>query len=355
MAETTNTVGFFNGHKFPIHLSISALNLTLRLEPGEYIVDRQQRKINDPYLENYAGKGQLSKEVSKKPVPVLSIPRFNATRPATGESSVREVTEFTEDAGKVRRPLLPAPRTEPAPAENVSSFRAMSMDEARRNGFVHKTREVPENFGAEESMTGPKGPIPEIKYATDMGPSGRKTALPKTVVQPTLKATVPLKAATKPKALPAPAAPPPAPVATKPAAKPATTKSSAARPPAPLRRAAVTPAPPLDESSPFGNKVVSDLPPPNLEEAEPNLESEEESNDAEQAVAQMGDEQAEEQPEGDQEETAESEQPEGTPEPQSFVCLKDGKVFGKREQLVTHIQANYPRQMKALMEAYPEG
>jgi len=338
---TTLTVGYFNGHKFPIHLSISNLNITLRLNPGEFIVDREQRKINDPYLDRYAGKNQLSKETTKTPVPLLLMPTFTNARPATGESSVREVTEFVQDGKFVRRPVLPAPANISIPQENASSYRAMSMDEARRLGLIHKTREVPENFGAEETVNGPKGAIPEIKYATDMGPSSRTKALPAAVVQPPLKATVPVK-----KALPAPkpVVQAPAPVVVESAPAPAPkARAVAARPSVRRVAAAVTPAP----ESAFGNTVVSNVPPPVSENDEPVLddveEAQEDSEAAEEAVAQ-----SDEQPEGESDEQATG------AEVPTFACLKDGRVFGSRAELAAHIQANYPRQMKALMSGYPE-
>lgn len=337
---TTTTVGYFNGHKFPIHLSISALNITMRLGPGEFIVDRDQRKINDPYLDRYAGKNQLSKETSKKPVPLLLIPTFATARPATGESSVRQVTEFVQEGKFVRRPVLPPPANVPIPTENASSYRAMSMDEARKLGFVHKTRDVPEDFGATETQNGrPAGAIPEIKYATDMGPSSKTKALPATVVQPVLKATVPVPP--KRKALPAPApAPAPAPVIVESAPEPAA-EAPKARVIAGRRRTVqpVTPAP-VESDSPFGNTLVTNVTPPDLTSEEPDLE------DTEQA-ADVGE--SEEPQQEEAEETSE-----GAAQPQKFVCLKDGQMFDTREGLAAHIQANFPRQMKALMSAYPE-
>ena len=35
--QTTNVKGYFNGNKWPIHVGISELNVTLTLKPGQFV------------------------------------------------------------------------------------------------------------------------------------------------------------------------------------------------------------------------------------------------------------------------------------------------------------------------------
>lgn len=167
--QGTKIVGYFNGKAWPIHLVISELNVTLQLKPGDFIIDRQGNKINDPFFEKYSG--QLSKEVSNTLVPVRLIPRPNAVAaPARDGMAVREVTKFTVDKHGHKTPVIPPPM-KPAKiqAENFNPVRGMSVEEARKLKLIKPTRPVPEDYGATESDGMPThgGVIPEIKYATD--------------------------------------------------------------------------------------------------------------------------------------------------------------------------------------------
>jgi hypothetical protein len=93
---TTHTVGYYNGNKWPIQLVISKLNITLHLQPGEYILDQSRRKINDPFFDAYK---QLSKEISDDPVPLLTVPAITTATAATsaGSSPVRATSKFVLD------------------------------------------------------------------------------------------------------------------------------------------------------------------------------------------------------------------------------------------------------------------
>ena len=92
----TKTSGYYNDEKWPIQLVISKLNVTLNIKPGEFILGRDGRKINDPYFEVFTGHG-LSREVSDVPVPINNIP------PATSER--RETTSIS---GSIRYSIEPS-------------------------------------------------------------------------------------------------------------------------------------------------------------------------------------------------------------------------------------------------------
>jgi len=185
MNETTNVVGYFNGNRWPIQLVISHLNITVTLDPGKYLVDRQGRKINDPFFETYAKNGQLHRETSQTPVPLFLIPPVQApTLPTAQSNPVRSVTNFTRDGRGVRQPVLheaaPAPATIPPVVLNSASesVRPMTMQQARELGLARKTVNVPEDYGVTDTSGVPPAgrDIPRLRVAID--PSMMKTAPP---------------------------------------------------------------------------------------------------------------------------------------------------------------------------------
>ena len=181
--ETTNVLGFFNGNRWPIQLVISSLNVTLHLQPGEYIKDRAGRKINDPFFENYAKNRQLFRETTDKAVPIIRVPPPNNTpRPHDGHS-VHQVTEFTHTPAGVRVPVMPKPKVVPVQTINKNSVQTMTMDEARKRGLAHRTREVPEDYGLTDTDTAlpPRSP-PPLRIATDLKPT-KPTSLPQELLE----------------------------------------------------------------------------------------------------------------------------------------------------------------------------
>ena len=69
----TKTSGYYNGEKWPVQLVLPKLNVTLHIRPGESILGRDGRKINDPRFEVFTGHG-LSRELSDVPVPINNVP-----------------------------------------------------------------------------------------------------------------------------------------------------------------------------------------------------------------------------------------------------------------------------------------
>jgi hypothetical protein len=188
-AAMTNTVGYYNGNKWPIHLVISELNVTLRLSPGEYILDSSGRKINDAFFDKYTKPLQLSKELSKNgPVVLLAVPKVtSAAHNHSHQHPVRAVTSFTEDANGRRVPALPAPApVAPNLAVNTPTHKGMSMEEARRLGLIGKPRVVPEDYGVTDTDGRPVdvSKAPPIKYAIESTPRVRTDgALPAELTQ----------------------------------------------------------------------------------------------------------------------------------------------------------------------------
>jgi hypothetical protein len=188
--NTTNVSGYYNGNRWPIQLVVSRLNVTLHLQPGDFILDKQQRKINDPFFDLYTKPNQLSRELSDKPVPIISVPSVGASTAPTAPDgqAVRAVMEFTRDAKGVKQPVIPAPRVMENQSVNKAPITAMTMDQARQAGLIRKVREVPEDYGVTDtnSASPPRTP-PAIKYAMDTD----QPAKPQGDLPQRLKAAVP--------------------------------------------------------------------------------------------------------------------------------------------------------------------
>ena len=192
----TKVLGYFNGARWNIQLDISRFNITLTLKPGEFLLDRQGRKINDPYFELYAVDKRLSRELSDKEVPILYVPPVTSAsinqRPS---NPVSAVTEWKRDSRGVRQPVMPGSQpakaalpatTSAVPAasapmveSNSSSVKPMTMDEARRAGLVRKVREVPEDYGVSDTTGRPPSGIPKMRYAIDPSMNHAAPPLPK--------------------------------------------------------------------------------------------------------------------------------------------------------------------------------
>lgn len=189
MSDTakTNVVGYFNPNTYRVNVAISELNLTVMLEPMQFVMDRQGRKINDPLLDRFVGSKMLSPETSKKPVQIIYIPTTTGPRVPDSRHVVRAGVK--SPAGKWQAAPEPPPQAEQEqPPVAKSPTQGMSMDEARRRGLVGRARMVPEDYGAAETdgvpATGQN--IPPIRYAVEsVAPAAqaRATALPKALTE----------------------------------------------------------------------------------------------------------------------------------------------------------------------------
>lgn len=328
----TKTIGYYNGNRWPIQLVISKLNITLTLEPGKYILDRQQRKINDPYFEVFANNKQLHREIGTKEVPIIAIPEVaGVAAPSAQTNPVRAVTEWTRDSRGLRQPVLsePAPAALPQAvvASASASVRPMSMEEARRQGLVRKVREVPEDYGVNDTTGLPPSGIPKMRYSIDPGVNKQAPPLPKEML-----------------ALP----------------KDDPNNATRMQLVAGLSKSSTTPAPEDASANPFSNTAVVNAPPDSpivagTPAAQPVMESEEAlpepSNepDIEPMLAAPD---------------LEEEKPAAPPAPpvplrpvtqsNRFVCLACGAPHKWRSQLVKHAKQAHPARLAEIMAHYPE-
>lgn len=333
MSNTTNVVGYYNGNRWPIQLVISKLNITLTLEPGKYVLDRQGRKINDPYFEVFANNKQLHRETSQTPVPISVIPEVGPpTTPAAQTNPVRAITEWTRDNKGIRQPVL----TQPAPAQETplppavvasasESVRPMSMEEARARGYVRKVREVPEDYGVNDTTGLPPSGIPKMRYSID--PSVNKPAPP-----------LPKEMLALPKDDP--------------------NRQTRAQLVAGLSQGTTAPAPEDGPANPFANTAVINAPPNSpIVAGTPAPIMEDGPTEGEPVV----------------EGTPEEVMPEVLPEPEvaevapapttpplrpitpsnQFVCVACGSPHKFRSQLLNHAKAKHPERVNAIMAAYP--
>jgi len=186
--ETTTISGYFNGNRWPIQLVISRFNCTLHLVPGEFVRDKQQRKINDPFFEAYASTKQLKREVSDVPVPIIRVPvasHTGLTVPAAqcDGQSVRVVTEWKVDAKGLRQPVIPGPVMLPPQPVNKPSVIPMTLEEARARGYIGKQRIVSEDYGMVDTAGTPPSNPPPIRISVDSNMNrGAVAPLPKELV-----------------------------------------------------------------------------------------------------------------------------------------------------------------------------
>lgn len=331
---TTTVVGYYNGNRWPIQLVISKLSITLHLQPGEYILDRHGRKINDPFFEVYANSKQLQREISDKPVPMIRVPiAVTSVAPRSDGLSVHSVTEFTQDKQGVRHPVMSKPRDVPEQPVNKPSVVAMSMEEARRAGFIRKVREVPEDYGVTDTDGAPlrMADVPKIKYAIDPSMTKRPADLPKELLQ-----------------MPAEMAAQRQPLLTE------------------LKKAEATNAK-LDSATGFLNTVVRTAPPDapvTVGKPAPLAESApvpEVPPPAEESIP-LPEPEVDELPEGESlppvptEETVPVPTDDAAPAPKldsPFVCSVCGSDHKFRAQLKQHARAKHPDQIEVIMAPYP--
>lgn len=336
MSNTTNVSGYYNGNRYSIQLVISKLNITLTLKPGEYIMDRQKRKINDPYFEKYVNSKQLHKETSEKQVPLIIIPEVTNTGIVTQPNNpVRAVSTWTRDNKGHRQPVLTQPEpAAPVRAESVaelpavvvssshSSVTPMSMDEARRLGHAGRVRLVPEDYGVTDTTGVPPSGIPQMRYSIDPKMNKNVKPLPKDLLA--LQKGDP-NASTKTQLV------------------------------AGLTQSAGVPPPEDGSGNPFNNTGVVTAPPDSpVTSGRPLMENEPD------AVAEPDVEVLLPEPVLDETPPARPPARAGAPPPMrpltpknKFVCMACGAPHKFRSMLLTHAQKNHPQQVNAIMAAYP--
>ncbi len=190
----TNVKGYFNPNTWPVQIAISELNLSIRLEPMQFILDRRTgKKINDPLLDAYVGPKMLRPEIVDTPIEVVPMPVIAA--PVQARPGYVVGQGVRDGDGKWQPPTVAAqpemPLTAPSGATLVSvreSVHGMTVEEARQRGLIGKPKFVPEDYGAAESDGAPvEGRnIPSIKYSIESKPRAAAAqigALPEALLQ----------------------------------------------------------------------------------------------------------------------------------------------------------------------------
>ena len=332
VANSTEIAGYFNPNSWPVQVAISELNLTVTLQPMEFILDRAGRRINDPLLNRFVGPKMLSVEKSAQPVPVLRIPTVPLPKPDPHRHSVRQGVK--NEKGKwqpaaprpVDEPALPVVTTQPS---SLASIKGMSIEEAKRRGYIGKQRILPEDYGLEESAGTPiRGErMPSIKHSFEApAPMARPGALPRELVEeaqnnPLVQSMQQVAATTSPESVPKLNRT--AVLAQVKAQQGAEgvrqLKAELART-APAKTVAALPEPQLDSASPIMGGIPAALPPPQLD------------GPSELAVA----------------ETVAS-------EPTERVCPACNKTFTYPSYLKRHIKRAHTTDAEALLAAVESG
>jgi hypothetical protein len=188
--DTTTVVGYFNSNDYSMQLVISEHNLTLHLKPKQWVADRDGHIVNDPILDNYVGKGRLSRASDQtKQSPIVRLTTLNHVTPAGQaptqyQHPVYQATGFVKDANGQMvavRPQDTAPQPTVPPPASYNPVKAMSVEQARKLRLIRPTKNVPEDFGVTDNAGIPVSGAPEIKYAHD---TTTEVPVPAVVAQP---------------------------------------------------------------------------------------------------------------------------------------------------------------------------
>jgi hypothetical protein len=172
----TNVQGYFNQHTWPVNIAISKLGRTITLNrAGDYIVDSEGKKVNDPIFEQYVGPMQLSREMTQNGtlIPIVKVKSLSEAADMQGHS-VRVADNFVNDprTGSVKAVLRPvSPSQGDIKDVQKSSVMGMTIDEARRRKFIRPTVEPNQNALKDTSGVPVHGQhLEEIDYAKDLTP-----------------------------------------------------------------------------------------------------------------------------------------------------------------------------------------
>lgn len=176
--STTKIIGFFSPNPWPVRISNNLLGISLTLQnKGDFILDRDGNKVNDPRLMAYVGPNMLSVEIGAEEIPVrIVIPPTVESGSKHGFGGSASVPPLKSDKPvkppvKIVRETPPTAVISPAtqlvnqpPNASANGITGMTMAEARRIGLAGHAKPIPEDHGVADSDTGLlKGEnIPEI-------------------------------------------------------------------------------------------------------------------------------------------------------------------------------------------------
>lgn len=182
MAETTYVKKYFNPHTYPVQLAISELNQVLHVPPREAVRDSRNTAINDPLLDRFVGPQGLQPEISSTPVPVVRL-TARATPVVSNSGYVvgqghKDVTGRWVPPTSAAVPAAAAAAKVQTPSGSTplsvrESVRGMSIEEAKKRGFIGKAqRIIPEDYGTDETTGAPLAgkDIPEIRVSMESRP-----------------------------------------------------------------------------------------------------------------------------------------------------------------------------------------
>jgi hypothetical protein len=183
--NTTFVKAYRNPYTYKVHLDMtSQIGMQMDVDSND-TVKLHGRVINDPILDQFVGR-MLSPELANRPVPITRFP-VSMPRPAPPGGYVVGQGRKNKD-GKWELPERPEPAPLPAATpegrpviSNHPSVKGMTMEEARRMGFIGKQRLVPEDYGANETTGTPTrgDAIPTIKYSVEApAPRAKASGLP---------------------------------------------------------------------------------------------------------------------------------------------------------------------------------
>lgn len=179
--STTKIVGYFNPNRWPVIVSISAVNLTLTVPPKGYVLDQNRKKVNDPLLEKFVGADMLARETSKTEVPFNLFVRPQPIVTGAHHNGVSSSADVVKDSRGIvqdtsfdnvqsRHTNVPANVT--APSHAVATY---SVEEAVKRKIFRPVI-IPDDSKAPQETDGKSSPVrgdhlPPVMIARDATPA----------------------------------------------------------------------------------------------------------------------------------------------------------------------------------------
>jgi hypothetical protein len=147
-------VGYYNANTFPINIFVPQLRGSIQLGEGQFILNDDGRKINDPIFENYCGPNRLQRETSREKVPLVRVPQ-----------AVNEPTKVGFTGASKHSERQPVPDKVVPHSTGVITF--SSVAEAEKAGFIKPRPKMVVESQVVETSTATAGGVqaPIIEFA----------------------------------------------------------------------------------------------------------------------------------------------------------------------------------------------
>ncbi len=161
--DMTNVLGYFNPHSWPIHVSLSEVGLSCTLDKrGQFLVDSEGRRINDPRLDKLVSEYGLAKEMTTESVPTVWIKPAQEQNDSPYGFRGGEIVKDSKGAA-VPPQRADAKDAPSRPTGGRTPVGSMTIEEARRLGLA-KGNPMPDDVGAPETDGAPAGGnIPDLR------------------------------------------------------------------------------------------------------------------------------------------------------------------------------------------------